>query len=130
MKVIIAGGRNIKGENLLYEALKTFPYKITEVVCGMASGVDTLGKEYAEENGILISEFPANWEKHGKAAGPIRNKQMAEYGDVLLLIWDGKSSGSANMAKQMEMVEKPSVKYLITDLYEQISKKIPDSDWH
>ncbi len=57
--------------------------------------------------GGFLKEFPPDWEKHGKAAGPIRNKEMAEYADALLLIWDGKSRGSASMKKEMEKLEKP-----------------------
>ena len=44
---------------------------------------------------------------NGKAAGHVRNKKMAEYGDALLLIWDGKSKGSANMKKEMQKLNKP-----------------------
>jgi hypothetical protein len=41
--------------------------------------------------------FPAKWDKYGKAAGPLRNREMAAYADALILVWDGKSRGSANM---------------------------------
>ena len=39
----------------------------------------------------------AEWIKYGRAAGPRRNKQMAEYADALLAYWDGKSRGTKNM---------------------------------
>lgn len=39
----------------------------------------------------------ADWDAHGKAAGPIRNRKMAQEADALLLLWDGKSKGSASM---------------------------------
>lgn len=41
--------------------------------------------------------FPADWNKHGKAAGPILNAEMAEVADALIAFWDGKSRGTANM---------------------------------
>lgn len=101
MKVIIAGGRDfgLTGDSLVRCALQAsrFRAKITEVVCGMAPGIDTHGKIWANENGIPVKEFPADWKKHGKAAGPIRNKQMSEYADALILIWDGESRGSRSM---------------------------------
>ncbi len=78
-----------------------------EIVCGMAKGIDLSGKRCAEYIGIPIKEFPADWGKHGKAAGHIRNTEMANYADALLLIWDGESRGSANMKYQMNQLGKP-----------------------
>ena len=43
---------------------------------------------------LKIAEFPADWEKHGRGAGFVRNKQMAEYATHLLAFWDGKSKGN------------------------------------
>jgi len=97
MKTIIAGSRSITNNNTLLGALELVPWSITEVVCGNARGVDTLGRNWAYDNKIPIKYFPAMWNKYGKAAGPIRNKQMAEYADSLLLVWDGVSRGSKNM---------------------------------
>ena len=73
-----------------------FPHA-TEVVCGMARGADALGARYATENGLGIAKFPAEWDAWGKAAGPIRNAEMAKYADALLAFWDGKSRGTMNM---------------------------------
>lgn len=58
-------------------------------------------------NSLKLTKFPADWDKFGKAAGHIRNKQMAEEADALLLIWDGESKGSANMKKEMLFKNKP-----------------------
>jgi hypothetical protein len=44
-----------------------------------------------------LKRFPADWDTHGRAAGVIRNKQMAEYGDMLIAFWDGESKGTKNM---------------------------------
>ncbi len=89
----------------------------TEIVSGGASGIDASAKaltlDYCATDYMAkkllgkYREFTANWIEHGKAAGPIRNRQMAEYADVLLLIWDGKSKGSANMKKEMQKLKKP-----------------------
>ena len=67
------------------------------VVCGEARGADTLGRRYAEENGYQVLSFPANWDKYGKRAGYIRNAEMAENADALVVFWDGKSRGTKNM---------------------------------
>lgn len=41
--------------------------------------------------------IPADWEAHGKAAGPRRNRKMAEYAAAVIALWDGKSRGTRNM---------------------------------
>ena len=97
MKVIIAGGRNYNNYETLLEAIQESSFLITEVVCGGATGVDTLGEKWANEHGIPIKYFEANWDKWGKAAGPKRNKQMSLYGEALIAIWDGVSRGTQNM---------------------------------
>ena len=74
-------------------------HPITEVVSGTAIGADSLGETWALQHNIPIKRFPAKWKRYGKSAGPIRNKQMAKYANALVLFWDGKSRGSANMLK-------------------------------
>ena len=51
---------------------------ITELGHGMAPGADTLADEWALLRGILVKRYPANWNKYGKSAGPIRNQYMLE----------------------------------------------------
>ena len=97
MKTIVAGTRTITEMRFLEEALAACGWIPTEVVCGMARGVDTLGETWAKANSIPIKCFPANWSLLGKRAGFARNAQMAEYADALILVWDGQSRGSANM---------------------------------
>lgn len=46
---------------------------------------------------IPVIHFPANWDKHGKSAGHIRNAEMAKYADALVAFWDGKSKGTKGM---------------------------------
>lgn len=105
MKVIIAGSRTIDGEDAYIELLRLVNvglkewgmHSLTEIVTGGARGADALGKRFAREFGIAHKEFPADWDTHGKSAGYKRNVQMADYADALLLLWDGKSKGSAMM---------------------------------
>lgn len=78
-----------------------------EVLCGMARGADLAGKRWAEAHGIPVSEYVAHWQTYGKAAGHVRNKEMAERAHSALIFWDGSSPGSANMAAQMLALGKP-----------------------
>ena len=113
MKTIIAGSRNIKSINMIYEAIKQSCYDITEIVSGTAKGVDKLGEQYAHENNIPVARFPADWSdlshpdaiirtnrnnyEYDARAGFRRNMKMAEYADALIAIWDGDSKGTYQM---------------------------------
>ena len=99
MKVIIAGSRTITDARLVEDAIRLSGFHITEVVCGCADGVDKLGEAWAIYNQIPVARFPADWNTHGKAAGPIRNEQMAKAADALICVWDGVSRGSRNMIR-------------------------------
>lgn len=102
MKTIIAGGRDITDYGLVCEAVKASGIEITEVVSGCARGVDRLGERWAGKNGVHVESFPAQWTKFGKAAGPLRNAEMAAYADALIAIWDGQSKGTKDMIEQAE----------------------------
>lgn len=107
MKVIIAGSRKVEDYKLVVQAMERSGYEVTEVVCGMATGIDRLGEQWAIANSIPVKEMPANWAAHGRAAGPIRNRQLAEYADAAVIIWDGKSRGTRNMINEMIRKNKP-----------------------
>jgi predicted Rossmann fold nucleotide-binding protein DprA/Smf involved in DNA uptake len=85
----------------------------TEVVSGGAKGIDFQGEEYANCRGIPVKKFIADWYANGKAAGPIRNKQMARYSDGALIIWDGSSKGSSNMKEEMLKLNKKVFEVII-----------------
>jgi len=97
MKTIIAGSRTIENYRLVEEATKNCGWKPSIVVTGCAKGVDTLGEKWADEHGVIVERFPAEWDKYGKKAGFIRNERMADNAQALILIWDGESKGSAMM---------------------------------
>ena len=94
MLTIIAGSRTIHDYELLKTAISLSGYKITGVVCGEASGVDSLGKRYAKEKNIPIHSYPADWERYGKKAGYIRNQQMVDIASQCLILYDGSSKGT------------------------------------
>ena len=110
MKIVIAGSRTVCNENQvrsrIHQLLSELNITPTEIVSGKARGPDQIGETYAKLFNIPIKEMPANWNKHGKAAGPIRNKQMAEYTDMAIVFWDGESAGSKNMINEMSKQKK------------------------
>ena len=67
------------------------------IVSGRANGADQMGERYARERGYSLRTYPANWERYGNRAGPIRNELMAQNADALIAYWDGRSPGTKNM---------------------------------
>lgn len=103
MKLIIAGSRDLLVDSdFVEQAVNFFRLKVEEVVSGSGGNVDEAGEEWSS---LFIEKepkvFKANWQQEGVAAGPLRNSRMAEYGDALLLIWDGSSKDSLSMKKEM-----------------------------
>ncbi|MEO6324896.1 MAG: SLOG family protein, partial [Thermoanaerobaculia bacterium] len=98
MRVIIAGSRSATTQDVR-KALDTCAWidLVTSVVSGTAAGADQAGERWAEERGLPVTRFPAEWEKFGKRAGPLRNKQMAENAEALIAVWDGASRGTSSM---------------------------------
>lgn len=107
-KVIIAGPRDFNDKDYIYKELDNIFYLIQqnlnkekiEIVQGGANGVDALAKQYARNYDMPCKEFKADWKQHGKAAGPIRNKEMAEYSNMLIAFQPGlPTKGTQNMIK-------------------------------
>ena len=98
MRVIIAGSRGIVMSPAQISAVVAASgFDISEVVCGLARGADRSGERWARNRQIPVKRFPADWAKHGKRAGILRNEQMATYADALIAIWDGVSPGTRHM---------------------------------
>jgi hypothetical protein len=99
VKVVIFGSRGISDMQEVDKALahSGVAGRITEVVSGGARGVDALARIYAQEHALPFKLFTADWEKHGKRAGPMRNMEMADYADFGIAVWDGRSQGTAHM---------------------------------
>lgn len=84
MRVLVCGSRHFKDKELMEDVLKQ--WDIRTIIEGEARGADTLAREYAKENKIERLGFPAQWDLHGKSAGPIRNAQMLAEGQPDLVV--------------------------------------------
>ncbi len=120
MKIIIAGSRGITDIKHVNEAMiastATFHWldtPIDEIVSGTAPGVDRLGEQWARSRAIPVKRIPAQWDEYGRSAGHIRNAIMAEYADGAVIVWDGESRGTVNMANQMRQRNKPLYIYVV-----------------
>ncbi len=90
LKTIIAGGRDYVMTAQDFAFLDTLP--ISEVVCGEARGADISGKYWAMSRGIPVISFYPDWKQHGKSAGILRNVEMAEYAEAVVLFPGGRGT--------------------------------------
>jgi hypothetical protein len=78
-----------------------------EIVSGGAIGVDTIAERYAFEHDIPVKRFNAKWKELGKKAGIIRDREMVEYADSVVAIWDGTSKGTKFSIDYTRQLMKP-----------------------
>lgn len=125
MKVIVAGSRWIYDRETVYAAIVDSGFQITEIVSGgnrgkdrdgNQIGVDGFGEDWAEMFKIPTRIFPPDWALYGKAAGPKRNREMAEYADALKLVWDGESKGSKSMLREAKSLDLPIHEVLVKNV--------------
>ena len=99
MRVILAGSRSFRDPKVMADAVSASGFDVTSVLSGTARGADRLGENWAFVNNVPMARYPADWNRHGKSAGVLRNKEMAENADALIALWDGESRGTAHMIK-------------------------------
>ena len=99
-RVLVCGGRNFNNADLVSKTLEALGQKPCTIIQGGASGADQLAKQWAAFNRIHCITFYANWAVHGKAAGPIRNREMLNEGKPDLVVAFEGGRGTANMVKQ------------------------------
>lgn len=102
--LLVVGSRGISNYTFVASILDEILSKVREsytieIVSGGARGVDSLAERYASENDYSMKVFPANWDKHGKSAGYIRNDEMFQYISKtnrcgVVAFWDGESKGT------------------------------------
>lgn len=107
-RVLVCGSRDYNDQDRIWNTLDAVhgTYGIATLIEGEASGADSHARDWAlNEPGVEILKFPADWKKYGKAAGPIRNKQMLVEGepDIVYAFTNkplSQSKGTLNMVTQ------------------------------
>lgn len=102
-KVLVCGARDYTDETKIWKELDALKLEIGSFILieGQARGADLMAARWAVHR--LPSQqhwrFPADWKKYGRAAGPIRNKQMLEQGqpDIVLAFGGKEGKGTNNM---------------------------------
>lgn len=96
MKVAIVGSRIMSVADLG----SYLPEGTTEIVSGGAQGIDTCAREYAQANGVKLTEFLPEYEKYGRGAPIKRNRKIIDYADMVIAFWDGASRGTGYVIDQ------------------------------
>lgn len=121
MRILICGGRDLDEKLVAYWLAMNMPSLLAErsydfsplkqhyIIHGGASGADAGARIWANLNNYNVIVYPADWQKHGRAAGPIRNAQMLVEGkpDVVIALPGGR--GTADMVRQAKAAGVPVV---------------------
>jgi cysteine synthase len=111
MKILVCGGREYTDRSRVATVLQKCldRYKTITIIHGDARGADRLARDWAIDNSIDQIAFPADWDKHKKAAGPIRNQQMLDEGKPDLVIAFPGNTGTADMIRRSRKTKIPVV---------------------
>ena len=101
MRIAIVGSRSITTPDLS----KYIPDG-AEIVSGGAKGVDTAAAEFAAKNGLKLTVFLPQYERYGRAAPILRNKEIVDYADKLLIFWGGSSKGTLSVIEYAKKTKK------------------------
>ncbi len=99
MRTIIAGSRTLCLSDV-EKAMSECGWLPTVVISGTAGGVDKAGEIWAKARGIPVEQYPANWQRYGKASGFVRNSQMVKVAEAGVFVWDGVSKGVMQCCKE------------------------------
>ena len=103
MKVAVVGSRNLTN----IEIGRYISEDVNEIISGGAVGVDSCAAEYARINGLKLTEILPQYDKYGRGAPIVRNKEIVNYADKVIAFWDGNSKGTLSVIKYAEKVGKP-----------------------
>lgn len=101
MIVLVCGGRDYYRRDVIFSTLDALhaDTPITKLIEGGAAGVDNLAYSWAKERGLHGQTYRADWNGHGRAAGPIRNAHMLADGNPDLVVAFAGGRGTANMVR-------------------------------
>ena len=92
MKLLITGSRTFEDKKHLYDELSKIDFDL--LISGGAAGADQLAEEYARDNDIQIEQHKPDYNKYGRGAPIVRNKEMVDLCDLVIAFWDKKSRGT------------------------------------
>lgn len=110
LRVLVCGGRTFDNKELLDRVLNAIlsefywggdsPHPGMEIIEGGSTGADTLARQWALRQEVPVTSFPADWRKHGAAAGPVRNEQMMNEAQPDIVIAFPGGPGTRDMVRR------------------------------
>jgi len=121
MRVLVCGTRTFTDEKMIRDVLRRLP-KGSVIIEGEAKGADSIARKVAEEMGMEVLMFPADWDKYGRGAGVIRNQKMLDEGapDAVYAFYmdsndKGKSIGTKDMVRRSITAKVRTVEFIAVD---------------
>jgi len=122
-KLAIVGSRNIDDKKFVNRLLNAYRFLFNTpelVISGGARGIDTFAEQWANDNSIETKIFLPDWDKFGKSAGILRNKDIISECNICLAIWDGQSRGTLN---DIQLCEELHRDLLVFDMSKYLSNE-------
>ena len=127
-RVLICGDRNWTDFEAIHRHIKTLP-KDSVIIQGMCRGADLMARSSALLHGLKVEDYPADWNKYGRAAGPIRNRQMLDEGkpDIVYAFHPNiaESKGTKNMVNQ---AKKRGIEVIIVEVKNNLKRESKEVD--
>ncbi len=104
IRIVVCGGRDYADVWAVNETLTRIHVErgIAVIIQGGAPGADEIARIWADEHGVIVETFAADWDRYGKAAGPIRSGEMLTKGNPDGVVAFPGGRGTANCIKQAE----------------------------
>jgi predicted Rossmann-fold nucleotide-binding protein len=105
IRVLVCGGRTYSNVHRVHSVIQALPHDAV-IITGGANGADTLAEHSALSLGMVAEVYYPNWDKYGKAAGPIRNQEMLDSGIDKVIAFPG-GYGTADMIRRARKADIP-----------------------
>ena len=102
MKIAVIGSRKIAAADIGNHVADG-----DEIVSGGAAGVDAYAADYARAKGLKLTVFLPQYDRYGRVAPIVRNKEIVDYADKVIAFWDGSSRGTLSVIRYAEKAGKP-----------------------
>lgn len=132
VRVLVCGSRTFSTYGVLSAVLSGIEEHFngnTVIIHGAAPGADRYADKWAKANGKVKGEdllpFPADWDLHGRAAGPIRNREMLSEGQPHV-VWAFVDKPLIETVGTKDMIDIASTGGVPCYVVERINPSTPD----
>lgn len=116
MRVLVCGGREFDDQPFMDEILNKLHARtpISLLIHGAARGADSQAEVWAKKSQVPYLGVPAEWFRHGRSAGHLRNKDMLDWDPELVIAFPG-GAGTENMVSQALTFDNIAVQFAVKE---------------